>query len=155
MTWLALDAAEPSARLVVEHITRFRYAAPVPASYNEARLLPGSDAHQHVITSRLDVEPLTWRREYLDYWGTRVVSFEAHTGHTELVVTASADVVALAAPEPPDGAWADVTDSRVRDSFAEELAQTVLSRPGEELADLAAVVARDLPPSQAARSVCS
>src|SRR3954462_15343681 len=151
MTWLPLDTAEPSARLVVEHVTRFRYAEPVPASYNEARLLPASDTHQHVVTSRLDVEPLTWRREYLDYWGTRVVSFEAHTGHTELAVTATADVVALAAPQPPDGGGADLNDPRVRDRFAEELAHTTLSRPGEELADLAAVVARDLPPSEAAR----
>src|SRR5919107_2640292 len=153
MTWLALDGVEPSTRLTVEHTTRFRYAEPVPASYNEARLLPSSDDRQHVVASRLDIEPVTWRREYRDYWGTRVVSFEAHTGHTQLVVTSSADVVVLAAPEPPQASWGELTDARVRDQFAEVLAHTSLSRPSEELADLATVVSRDLPPSGAARAV--
>jgi transglutaminase-like putative cysteine protease len=154
MTWLPLDPAAPSARLAVEHVTRFTYAASVPASYNEARLLPSSDRHQHVISARLDVDPLTWRREYRDYWGTRVVSFEAHTKHTELVVTASADVVALAAPDPPEVDWGELTDPRLLDRFAEELNHTALSHPGEELTDLAAVVAGDLPPAEAARAVC-
>jgi transglutaminase-like putative cysteine protease len=154
MTWLALDGVEPSTRLTIEHSTRFRYAKPVPASYNEARLLPSSDDHQHVVASRLDLDPVTWRREYRDYWGTRVVSFEAHTGHTELTVTSSADVVVLAAPAPPQASWGELTDARVQDQFAEQLAHTSLSRPGEELVDLATVVTRDLPPSEAARAVC-
>jgi transglutaminase-like putative cysteine protease len=154
MTWLPLDAAAPSARLAIEHVTRFCYPAPVPASYNEARVLPNSDAHQHVVSARLDVEPLTWRKEYRDYWGTRVVSFETHTPHTELSVTASADVVALAAPEAPEIDWGELTAPRLVDRFAEDLTQTALSRPADELADLAAVVAGDLSPGEAARAVC-
>jgi transglutaminase-like putative cysteine protease len=154
MTWLPLDSTSLSARLAVEHVTRFRYSAPVPASYNEARVLPSSDAHQHVVSARLDVEPLTWRREYRDYWGTRVVSFEARTAHTELEVTASADVVVLAATEPPEIGWGELTAPRLVDRFAEELTQTPRSHPGDELADLAAVVAGDLAPAEAAQAVC-
>ena len=156
MTWLALDGgALPSARLAVEHLTRFRYAEPVPASYNEARVLPSSDARQHVVSTRLDIDPVTWRKEYRDYCGTRVVSFEAHTDHTELVVRASADVVVLAAGDPPTAGWAQLADPRVRDRFTEELTHTALSNPGEELADLAAVVVGNLGPSEAARAVCA
>ena len=156
MTWLALDGGgHPSARLAVEHVTRFRYAQPVPASYNEARLMPSSDARQHVVSTRVDIDPVTWRREYRDYWGTRVVAFEAHTDHTELVVAASADVVVLAALDPPTAGWGELADPRVRDRFAEELTHTARSDPGEELADLAAVVVGDLSPSEAARAVCA
>jgi transglutaminase-like putative cysteine protease len=146
--------AEPSARLAVEHVTRFRYAAPVPASYNEARLLPSSEPRQHVVSTRLDIDPVSWRREYRDYWGTRVVAFEALADHTELVVTASADVVVLAAVEAPTARWSELGDPRLRDRFAEELSHTDLSHPGEELADLAAVVVGDLAPGEAARAVC-
>ena len=44
-------------RLRIEHATGFSYQGDVSASYNEARMLPGSTDSQFVLSSSLDIEP--------------------------------------------------------------------------------------------------
>ena len=65
-------------RIAVEHRTGYRYAGPVRASYNEARLTPphvdGQRTLQAPSTSRPPVRPL----RYVDYWGTTVHAFDVH-----------------------------------------------------------------------------
>ncbi|GAA4359135.1 transglutaminase family protein [Angustibacter luteus] len=141
-------------RLRVEHVSRFRYESTVSASYNECRLLPTSDARQQVLSARVSVEPVTWRREYVDYWGTRVVGFEVHTEHDELEVVGAVDAVVAPAGTPPDAGWDAVRDPAVRDRWCEFLVATQRSRPSEELAALAQDAAAGLAPSVAAQAVC-
>ncbi|HEX8497398.1 MAG TPA: transglutaminase N-terminal domain-containing protein, partial [Actinomycetales bacterium] len=55
-----LDVARPgSSRLRIEHLTRFTYERTVPASYNECRLMPVSEARQQVLSARVNLEPVT------------------------------------------------------------------------------------------------
>ena len=50
----------------------FSYHGDVSASYNEARMLPGTTDSQFVLSSSLDIEPSTSVNQYVDYFGTRV-----------------------------------------------------------------------------------
>jgi transglutaminase-like putative cysteine protease len=143
-----------TARLQVEHTTRFTYSKDVPGSYNECRLLPTSDSRQQVLSARVVPDPVTWRQEYVDYWGTRVVSFESNSDHRVLAVVAQLDAVVSDPPAPPTAGWDVVRDPQARDRYGELLVPTTRSAPGEELAALAADAAGDLAPSQAALAVC-
>ena len=58
-------------RLNIVHKTGFRYASPVRASYNEARMTPSVNDTQTVWSSRLSIEPAAWSIRYTDYWGAR------------------------------------------------------------------------------------
>lgn len=150
----ALDTRPGSSRLHIEHLTRFTYERTVPASYNECRLLPATEPRQQVLSARVHLDPVTWRQEYVDYWGTRVVGFEAHTGHDRLEVLSQVDaVVAPAGPEPQAG-WDVVKDPATHDRLCELLAPTQRSSCGGELAALAREAVAGLAPSDAARSVC-
>ena len=75
-------------RLRIEHQTGFSYLGDVSASYNEARMLPGSTDSQFVLNSSLDIEPSTSVNQYVDYFGTRVAAFDVLSPHAELNITA-------------------------------------------------------------------
>ena len=66
-------------RLRIEHQTGFVYPGDVVASYNEARMLPGSTDSQFVLSSSLDIEPSTSVNQYVDYFGTRVAAFDVRS----------------------------------------------------------------------------
>jgi transglutaminase-like putative cysteine protease len=128
-------------RLRIEHRTGFRYAAPVTASYNEARLSPLTDPRQLALDARVTTTPITSVQRYWDYWGTLVSAFDVHQPHEELVVTATSVVETSAAePVPDETSWADLADDAVYDEFAELLAPTAYVPTNAELA----VVARDI-----------
>ena len=70
-------------------MTGFHYGGDVTASYNEARMLPTSADGQLVLYSNLEILPISSHHSYVDYWGTRVSSFEILTPHKELSLTAT------------------------------------------------------------------
>lgn len=76
-------------RLRIKHMTGFHYGGDVTASYNEARMLPSSADGQLVLYSNLEILPMSGHHSYVDYWGTRVSSFEILTPHKELALTAT------------------------------------------------------------------
>ena len=76
-------------RLRIKHSTGFHYDGEVTASYNEARMLPASADGQLVLYSNLEILPVTNSHSYVDYWGTRVSSFEILAPHRELSLTAT------------------------------------------------------------------
>ena len=71
-------------RLRIKHMTGFHYGGDVTASYNEARMLPVSSDGQLVLFSNLEILPISSHHNYVDYWGSRVSSFEILTPHKEL-----------------------------------------------------------------------
>ncbi|WP_448002490.1 transglutaminase family protein [Agromyces bauzanensis] len=85
-------------RIRIVHRTGFSYAEPATASYNEARMLPHSGGEQFVLQAGLDIRPGATQHSYLDYWGTRVSTFEVLTPHRELSVTATSLVEVRPAP---------------------------------------------------------
>ena len=88
-------------RLRIKHMTGFHYKGDVTASYNEARMLPASTEGQLVLFSNLDILPISSQHSYVDYWGTRVSSFEILTPHKELALTATS-LVEVRAREHPE-----------------------------------------------------
>jgi transglutaminase-like putative cysteine protease len=87
-------------RLRIRHVTGFHYEGAATASYNEARMLPHSGGEQFVLQAGLDIRPGATQHSYLDYWGTRVSTFEVLTPHRELSVTATSLVEVRPSPVP-------------------------------------------------------
>ncbi|MDN6565660.1 MAG: hypothetical protein L0K65_01225, partial [Actinomyces sp.] len=62
-------------RIRIVHHTGYTYTEPTLASFNEARMTPGTDADQHLVEHRLEIPPKSWTQEFTDYWGNCVVAF--------------------------------------------------------------------------------
>lgn len=145
-------------RLRIRHTTGYRYEGEVKASYNEARMLPVSSDGQFVLFSNLDITPLSSNHTYVDYWGTRVSSFEVLTGHTELALTANSLIEVRPREHPShDLTWDALAEASARiTSTVEQVKQTALTEPPAEVAALAAeIAARFDSPCVAALEICS
>lgn len=144
-------------RLRIRHVTGFQYEGEAKASYNEARMLPASTENQFVLSSNLRIEPNSGAHEYLDYWGTRVSSFEVLQPHQQLSLTATSLIEVRTTPHPPHSTgWDQLRDAVARRSeFVEQLDQTPLTQPPAEVVHLAeAAVGRSTTPCQAAVAIC-
>jgi transglutaminase-like putative cysteine protease len=137
-------------RLAVRHRTGYRYAGPVRASYNEARLTPPSIDGQRTLQAALAITPAVRPRRYVDYWGTTVDAFDIHVPHTELVVLATS-TVETAGPRPVAAGvgWPDLAEPAVRDRFAELLAASTYVSAEPELAEVGQSLRAELTPVQA------
>jgi len=145
-------------RLRIEHATGFRYLGDVSASYNEARMLPGTTDSQFVLSSSLDIHPSTSVNAYVDYFGTRVSAFDVLSPHTELNITARSLVEVRPRPiEHADISWDRLAteSARVIDTV-EQLVQTHRTRPHPEVVELAqTIAARHEHPSRAAHDIAT
>jgi transglutaminase-like putative cysteine protease len=144
-------------RLRIVHRTGFAYAEAATASYNEARMTPQGGGGQFVLSSTLDIRPAATQHGYVDYWGTRVSTFEVLTPHRELSVTATSLVEVLPAPargvELGWTALAEASASAV--SLVEAGVQTSATTPAPEVVALAAeVAAAGGPPGETALELC-
>jgi transglutaminase-like putative cysteine protease len=144
-------------RLRIKHSTGFRYEGEVTASYNEARMLPASSDGQLVLFSNLDILPISSQHSYVDYWGTRVASFEILTPHKELALTATS----LTEVHERDHGSHDLTWDELAEQVGsitetvEQLEQTRRTEPPVEVAELAQrILARTSNPCDAALEIC-
>lgn len=126
-------------RLRVRHETGFHYDGEATASYNEARMLPTSSDGQFVLFSNLEILPMSSHHSYVDYWGTRVSSFEILSPHAELSLTATSLVEVRPREHPLHRlTWEALADEiETRTQYVEQLGQTMRTEPPEELAALA------------------
>ena len=130
-------------RLRIKHMTGFHYGGDVTASYNEARMLPASSEAQLVLYSNLEILPISSHHNYVDYWGSRVSSFEILTPHKELSLTATSLVeVRPREHERHDLAW-DALAVTVEKSIEniEHTKQTRRTQPPDEVAKMAQDIA--------------
>jgi transglutaminase-like putative cysteine protease len=127
-----------TARLRVMHRTGYEYDGDVATSFNEARMTPLTDAAQTTVESTIEVRPAIGLFRYRDYWGTDVAAFDLHKPHRALEVTATSVVQTHRVSVPGSTTWEHLTSAATRDSFAEWLAVTALTDPGETLTELAA-----------------
>lgn len=75
-------------RYLVEHLTRYRYDAPVEAVYNRGFVRPRDTESQLVLDSELVVSPDPDQvTEHLDYFGNHSTYLETRAPHTEFQVT--------------------------------------------------------------------
>jgi transglutaminase-like putative cysteine protease len=144
-------------RLRIVHRTGFDYAEPATASYNEARMLPYSGGEQYVLHAALDIRPGATQHAYVDYWGTRVSTFEVLTPHRELSVTATS--VVEVRPLPGRGAeptWDELAVIRASSvPFVEFTTQSDATQPPDEVAALAASIAAEgMPVGETALEIC-
>jgi transglutaminase-like putative cysteine protease len=71
----------------IEHITRYRYTVPVTLGDHLLRFTPRQDAHQRLLGSRLEIDPVpVFREEGVDRWGNGIlrVAFDGETDHLEI-----------------------------------------------------------------------
>ncbi|NYE18889.1 transglutaminase family protein [Microbacterium immunditiarum] len=143
-------------RLRIEHQTGFSYQGDVSASYNEARMLPGSTDSQFVLSSALEIEPSTSVNQYVDYFGTRVASFDVLSAHSSLTITARSLVEVRPRPiEHVELTWDDLFEASSRSmETVEQLTQTNRTKPHEEVAVLArSIAAEHHHPGRAAHAI--
>jgi transglutaminase-like putative cysteine protease len=145
-----------TARYRINHTSSYSYDQAVTASFNEVRQTPAASPWQIPMESALHVDQSSWHYRYIDYWGTSVRVFEAHTPHRELVVEVDSlvevDRTRRTALTDPIG-WPDVRSAGTVDRFEEYLATRAFTAPPTELADLADSLAADLEPDDAARAI--
>lgn len=145
-------------RLRIEHVTGFRYLGDVTASYNEARMLPGTTDSQFVLSSSLDIAPQTAVNAYVDYFGTRVSSFDVLSPHAELTITSKSLVEVRPRPiEHADMSWDRLAIEATRSiETVEQLVQTTRTAPHPEVVELARTIAdRHEHPSRAAHDIAT
>ena len=143
-------------RLRIKHVTGYHYGGKVTQSYNEARMLPGSGDGQFVLASNLEISPISSSHGYVDYWGTRVNSFEILTPHEELSLTATSLVEVQRDQHAARGLSWDELGPAAQASVdtVEQLQQTALTDPPDEVREIARAAAADLDPCAAALAVC-
>ncbi|ARC58087.1 Protein-glutamine gamma-glutamyltransferase [Frondihabitans sp. 762G35] len=144
-------------RLRIRHVTGFQYEGEAKASYNEARMLPASTENQFVLSSNLRIEPNSGAHDYLDYWGTRVSSFEVLQPHRQLSLTATSLIEVRSVGHPAhDLTWDQLADAASRRAeFVEQLEQTPLTEPPAEVRAIAQdAVAATSRPCDAALAIC-
>lgn len=144
-------------RLRIKHVTGFRYPAEVGASYNEARMHPMDTEKQFLLHSRLDISPMTSRDSFLDYWGTRVTSFEVLEPHDELTLAAESLVeIQPRQHVPGDLGWDDLDGIGDRSvELSDQLFETGYTTASEEIRALAEEIrGRAASPAAAAREIC-
>jgi transglutaminase-like putative cysteine protease len=145
-------------RLRIKHMTGFHYGGDVTASYNEARMLPVSADGQLVLYSHVEILPISSQHNYVDYWGSRVSSFEILTPHKELSLTATSLVeVRPRLHVDQELTWEELTASaESATAYIEQTKQTRRTDPPEEVVTLAAEIAgRHTDPCAAALEICS
>jgi transglutaminase-like putative cysteine protease len=143
-------------RIAVRHHTGYQYAAPVRASYNEARMTPLTGDGQQTLESRLEVTPAARPLRYVDYWGTVVHAFDIHVPHTELAVTSTSVVeTARSHPEPSVVGWEVLADPRVHERFAELTVPSRYVVLEPEVVEVARAIAAEHDPVAAGRQAAS
>lgn len=144
-------------RLRIRHVTGFHYDGEVTASYNEARMLPASSDGQLVLYANLEILPISSTHNYVDYWGTRVSSFEILTPHSELSLTATSLVEVRPREHPAHRLGWDALADRVESAieYVEQLEQTPRTAPPAKVVQIARdIVATADTPCDAALQIC-
>lgn len=143
-------------RIATRHVSCYRYASAVSASYNEARMTPVASRRQTVLDAHLALRPATQALRYVDYWSTTVHAFDVHESHEELVVTASSVVETTPAePLDRDVPWAQLRDPAVADRYSELLAPTGHAPFSHDLGEAARELASGRGPADTVDAVCA
>jgi transglutaminase-like putative cysteine protease len=111
----------------VQHITRFKYSAPIVENVMEVRLQPRSHATQQCMNFELHLRPSARVYHFRDHMDNTVHFFDIAAAHRELVITANSVVNVLAPPPLPPNlpltAW-DAVDALAQSSEHWEWVQT-------------------------------
>lgn len=112
-------------RLMVSHLTRFKYDAPVSESVMEVRMQPRTEGAQRCLRFELSTSPRARVFAYQDPQGNVVHHFDIPARHRELAITAESVVEFVAMPEVPEAlplsAWQALDAPVVQDRHVDML----------------------------------
>jgi transglutaminase-like putative cysteine protease len=143
-------------RLKIRHVTGYKYAGTVSASYNEARLTPLTLPWQTTLFSQVEVTPGATTFRYYDYWATHVTAFDLHRPHQQLRVVSSSLVECSppAAPQEQLG-WGDLRGGKVLDTHAELLTESRLTTVSPRLVEESRFLLDGAEPGAAAERIAN
>lgn len=126
--------------LSINHVTKFRYSAPITESIMELRMQPLSEGPQRCLKFDLNLKPSARITSYRDHLGNAVHHFDIPGRHTQLVINSKSLIESLPHDEPPAlgaEAW-DALDSLVDGGdYWDMLMPSQFARPTELLLDFA------------------
>ncbi len=138
----------------VKHVTAYAYAVPVSTSHHDLHVLLRGSPEQRIRAERLSATPApAVRRDRFDWFGNRATHLAIHERHTELTVTAEAELEVSRAPAPiGDGGPWEATRDWVRacvDAESRAAMEMVLPSPHVEMSEAALKFARpSFPPGR-------
>ena len=127
--------------LSINHVTKFRYGAPITESIMELRMRPLTEGPQRCLKFDVSLKPSARVTSYRDHLGNHVHYFDIPGRHTQLVINARSLVESLPRDEPPEaldpGDW-DKLDALVEGGdYWDMLMPSHFARPTDALLDFA------------------
>jgi len=127
--------------LSINHVTKFRYDAPINESIMEVRMQPLSEGPQRCLKFDLSIRPSARVTSYRDHLGNAVHYFDIPGRHTQLVINAKSLVETLPRPEPPGSlgpeAWGDLDALIEGGDYWDMLMPSHFARPTDALREFA------------------
>lgn len=125
----------------INHVTKFRYTAPITESVMQLWMQPRSEAIQRCLKFELTLRPAARPSHYRDPLGNIVHHFDIPGQHTQLVIKAQS-LVEMQTPQPlPDAlspaAWDELDATVKAGDYWDMLMPSHFARPTNLLRDLA------------------
>jgi transglutaminase-like putative cysteine protease len=125
----------------IRHVTRFRYSVPISESMIEVRIQPRSEGNQRCLDFRLYTSPRTHIMTYRGEFGNRVHYFDIPNFHSQLTITAEAQVDVTVPPPLPETlseqAWNELDALTADGEYWDTLMPSHFATPSELLYELA------------------
>jgi transglutaminase-like putative cysteine protease len=125
----------------INHVTKFRYSAPITESVMELRMQPLSEGIQHCLKFDLALRPAAAIKSYRDYLGNTVHHFDIPASHSQLTITAKALVEMLRPPILPDAlelsAWEELAKLVASGNYFDMLMPSRFTNPTDLLRQFA------------------
>ena len=127
--------------LSINHVTKFKYSAPITESVMELRMQPLSEGPQRCLKFEASLRPQARVSFYRDHLGNNVHHFDIPGRHTQLVINAKSLVESLARDEPPaalaPSAWDELDELVAGGDYWDMLMPSRFARPTESLQEFA------------------
>ncbi|HEX8118557.1 MAG TPA: transglutaminase family protein, partial [Pyrinomonadaceae bacterium] len=127
--------------LSINHVTKFRYSAPIAESIMELRMQPLTEGPQRCLKFELNLKPSARAASYRDHLGNSVHHFDIPGRHTQLVISTKSLIETLPREEPPEalapGAWGELDALVEGGDYWDMLMPSHFARPTEALLDFA------------------
>ncbi len=125
----------------INHVTKFKYSAPITESVMELRMQPLSEGAQRCLKFEVSLRPPARVSSYRDHLGNGVHHFDIPGRHTQLVITAKSLVESLPRDEPPAAlnisAWDELDALVDKGDYWDMLMPSHFAQPTDRLQEFA------------------
>lgn len=127
--------------LSINHVTKFRYSAPITESIMELRMQPLTEGPQRCLKFDLNLKPTARATSYRDHLGNTVHHFDIPGRHTQLIINAESLVQSLPRGDTPEalgpGAWDELDALVAGGDYWDMLMPSHFAAPTRALLDFA------------------